>query len=83
MSKALRQYLHIQDWCPHTSAPRRHHPGKRLSEVEMGLSHSTMDTHTKVPSVPPNFPIEELEDNAEPPTGAKHSPYRAKLFVPD
>ncbi|KAJ9066956.1 hypothetical protein DSO57_1004718 [Entomophthora muscae] len=60
-----------------------YHPGKSPSELETGLSHSTTDIPTNVPSVLPDFPTQELEDNVGPPSGANYSPERAKLFVPD
>ncbi|KAJ9078356.1 hypothetical protein DSO57_1007393 [Entomophthora muscae] len=53
------------------------------SGVETGLSHSTTDTPINVPSVLPDFPAQELEDNVELPSGANYSPDRDKLFVPD
>ncbi|KAJ9049316.1 hypothetical protein DSO57_1025738 [Entomophthora muscae] len=48
----------------------------------MGLSHSTIDNPTNVPTVPPDCLSQAPEGPAEPPSSVDHSPDKAELFVP-
>ncbi|KAJ9067104.1 hypothetical protein DSO57_1003017 [Entomophthora muscae] len=57
--------------------------GKRPSGVETGLSHSTIDNPTNVPTVPPDCLPQASEGLVAPPYSADHSPDKAELFVPD
>ncbi|KAJ9074706.1 hypothetical protein DSO57_1003762 [Entomophthora muscae] len=66
-----------------TATPGHYYPGKSPSQVETGLSHSTIDNPTNVPNVPPDCLPQAPEGHVEPPSGADHSPDKAELFVPD
>ncbi|KAJ9077519.1 hypothetical protein DSO57_1015921 [Entomophthora muscae] len=57
--------------------------GKRPSGVETGLSNSTLDNPTNVPTVPPDRQPQAPEGPVAPPYGADHSPDKAELFFPD
>ncbi|KAJ9059292.1 hypothetical protein DSO57_1003909 [Entomophthora muscae] len=66
-----------------TSKTGHYYPRKRLSRVETGLSHSTVNIPTNVPTVPPERLLQAPEGLVAPSYSADHSPYKAELFVPD
>ncbi|KAJ9049785.1 hypothetical protein DSO57_1021006 [Entomophthora muscae] len=49
----------------------------------MGLSHSTIDSPTNFPTVPPDCLLQAPEGSVATPYSANHSPDKAELFVPD
>ncbi|KAJ9057205.1 hypothetical protein DSO57_1024861 [Entomophthora muscae] len=64
-----------------TSKTGHYYPGKRPSRVETGLSHSTINNPTNVPTVPPGRLLQAPERPVAPPYSADHSPDKAELFV--
>ncbi|KAJ9072349.1 hypothetical protein DSO57_1028473 [Entomophthora muscae] len=72
---------HYANTC--TSNKGHYHPGKSPNRVETGLSHSTIDTPTNVPNVPPDCSTQVPEAHMESLSGVSHSPDRAELFFPD
>ncbi|KAJ9067910.1 hypothetical protein DSO57_1034132 [Entomophthora muscae] len=66
-----------------TSKTGHYHPGKSPSGVETGLSHSTIDNPTNVPTVLPDCLPQAPEGQVVPPYVVDHSPDKKELFVPD